>query len=222
VWSQSFIGDLYQLLGEDDTASALIEASLRMAQEQGLPYWTARALFIRGLLLAKGGQHDEGLVQMNQGLEAMQTTGAELNRAYFLAQLAETYGQVGQLEVGLAMVAEALHRMEKTEERWWEAELHRLRGALLLVQKGCNDAVSSNLPTVAEAEASLRRALDTARQQQAKALELRAALSLGRLWRRQGRREAAQQLVAEVYAWFTEGFETKDLREARAFLDALA
>lgn len=222
VWSQSFIGDLYQLLGEDDTASALIEASLRMAQEQGLPYWTARALFIRGLLLAKGGQHDEGLVQMNQGLEAMQTTGAGLNRAYFLAQLAETYGQVGQLEVGHAMVAEALHLMEKTEERWWEAELHRLRGALLLVQKGCDDAISSDLPTVAEAEASLQRALDTARQQQAKALELRAALSLGRLWQRQGRHQAAQHLVAEVYAWFTEGFDTSDLREARAFLDALS
>lgn len=163
-------------------------------------YATQRAPFIRGLLLAKGGHHHEGLVQMNQGLEARQTTGAGLNRAYFLAQLAETYGRVGQPEGGLALVAEALELMKKTGERWWEAELHRLRGALLLVHKGSDDAISSDRPTVAEAEASLQRALATARQQQAKALEL----------------------LTPLFAWFTEGIDTADLRQAQALLDGLS
>jgi predicted ATPase len=159
---------------------------------------------------------------MRQGLEAMQTTGAGLNRPYFLAQLAAAYAQAEQYDAGLAAVAEALELVASTGERWWEAELHRLQGVLLLGQKGHDGPIPSHQPTVAQAEACLRQALAIARQQQARALDLRAAMSLGRLWQRQGRREEARRLLAEVYAWFTEGLGTQDLQSARALLQAWA
>ena len=135
VWSQSFIADLYQLCGEDDTALTLIESSLARATAQGLPYWEARGHFMRGLVLAKQGHGAEGIAQMRRGLAAMQTTGAGLNLAYFLAQLAEAYVQAGQSDTGLATVAEALELGDKSGEHWWEAELHRLQGVLLRYHK---------------------------------------------------------------------------------------
>jgi predicted ATPase len=222
VWSYSFIADLYQLRGEDDTALTLVEASLARATEQGLPYWEARGRFMRGLVLAKQGHGAEGIAQMRQGLAAMQITGAGLNRAYFLAQLAEAYARAGQSDTGLATVAEALELGDKSGERWWEAELHRLQGVLLLVAKGINDQAHPNPPRVAEAERCLQQALTMARQQQARALELRAAMSLSRLWRYQGRNAEARRLLVESYDWFTEGFDTADLQAARGLLDTLA
>jgi len=126
--------------------------------------------------------------------------------------LAEAYGSTGQVEAGKCVLAEALTLVDTTEERWWEAELHRLKGELLLAQSTDN---------AAEAEACFHRALDIARHQQAKSLELRAATSLSRLWRRQGKRAEAYQLLAETYGWFTEGFDTADLKEAKALLDEL-
>jgi predicted ATPase/DNA-binding winged helix-turn-helix (wHTH) protein len=221
VWSQSFIADLYQLRGDDDAALALIEASLRMAEKQGLPYWMARGLCMHGVLLAKQGRRDEGIAQMGQGLEAMRTTGAGLNRAYFLAQLAAAYAQAEQSAAGLAAVAEALELVARTGEGWWEAELHRLRGELLLVQQGTADPTPPHLPLVAEAEQCLQRALTIARQQRAKTLELRAAMSLSRFWQRQGKGAEARRLLGEVYQWFTEGFQTQDLLGARALLQGL-
>jgi predicted ATPase len=119
VWSYSFIADLYQLRGEDDTALTLIEASLARATQQGLPYWEARGRFMGGLVLAKQGQKAEGIAQMRQGLTAMQTIRSGLNRAYFLAQLAEAYAQAGQSDSGLATVAEVLELGDKSGERWW-------------------------------------------------------------------------------------------------------
>jgi predicted ATPase len=219
VWSYSFIADLYQLRGEDDTALTLIESSLARAVEQGLPYWEARGRFMQGLVLAKQGHGAEGIAQMRRGLAAMQTTGAGLNRAYFLAQLAEAYAQAGQSDTGLAMVAEALELGDKSGEHWWEAELHRLQGVLLLVQQGINDQPPANSLRVAEAERCLQQALTIARRQQARALELRAVMSLSRLWRRQGRNAEARRLLVESYNWFTEGFDTADLQAAQGLLD---
>jgi predicted ATPase len=222
VWSQSFIADLHHLCGEDDVALALIEASLAEAGKQGLPYWEARGRVMRGLVLAKQGRTSEGILQMRQGLAAMRTTGAELNRAYFLAQLSEAYARTGQAEAGLDAVTEALELVDKGGERWWEAELHRLWGELLLLSKDLNDRAQASTPTprAAEAKGCLQQALTIARQQQMRALELRAAVSLGRLWRRQGRGAEARQLLIEIYNWFTEGFDTADLR-AKALLDEL-
>jgi predicted ATPase len=139
-------------------------------------------------------------------------TGAETQRPYYLALLAEAHRKSGQAEGALEVVAEALTLVAKTGERWWEAELHRLRGELLLTASAGNHR---------EAASCFRQALAIARQQQAKSLELRAAISLSRLWQRQDKRDAARQLLAPVYGWFTEGFDTADLQEAKALLEAL-
>jgi predicted ATPase len=127
--------------------------------------------------------------------------------------LAEVSAHLGHTEDGLQALAEAHTLMEQHEERWWEAEVHRLRGVLLLRQPGTPQA---------EAEAWLQRALDVARRQEAKSLELWAAMSLARLWQQQGKRAAAHALLAPLYGWFTEGFDTADLQEAKALLEALA
>ena len=138
--------------------------------------------------------------------------GPEALRPHWLATLAEAYGRAGQPQAGLQVLAEAVTLMATTEMRWWEAEVSRLQGELLLHLPS---------PDVPQAEAAFRRALDVARRQQAKALELRAALSLARLWQGQGQPTAARQLLAEIYGWFTEGFDTADLQEAKALLAEL-
>jgi len=153
------------------------------------------------------------MAQMRQGLAAWHATGAKVIRPYGLALLAEASAKLAQHEAGLTLLAEALGITNDTEERRWDAELYRLKGELLRVRATEQDT---------EAETCFRQALDIARHQQAKSWELRAATSLARLWQRQGQRAAAHQVLAEVYGWFTEGFDTADLREAKALLDALA
>ena len=164
-----------------------------------------------GWALAMQGDAATGVAHIQQGLGAVPSVGPKLYRPYYLALLAEAYGQAGQPEVGLTCLAEALTLVEVTEGRWWEAELYRLKGELLL---------RLPLPDIPQATACFHQALDVARNQQAKALELRAALSLSRLWQQQGQRDQASQLLTEVYSWFTEGFETPDLQEARLWLEA--
>src|SRR5262245_27399208 len=159
-------------------------------------------------------QADQGIAQIQQGLNFWQATGAKLAQSYFLSMLVEAYGQVGQYTEGLQVVDAALTMRDKYGERFWEAELYRLQGELRLAQAG-------NGPKVEEAEASLQQALDVSRCLQAKTLELRAATSLARLWQFQGKRDTAHTLLAEVYGWFTEGFDTADLQEARMLLDDL-
>ena len=207
------------------------EAAIALATEQGFAVLLAGGTIFRGVTLAaqsstldtgRGrGQAEEGIAQIQQGLEAWRATGAKVFRPYGLALLAEASAQVGQIETGLTLLAEALAAANDTGERRWDAELPRLKGELLLQSgvRGPESGVST--PHFAEVEACFRRALDIARQQQAKSLELRAAMSLSRLWQRQGKRAAAHQLLAEVYHWFTEGFDTADLQEAKALLDAL-
>jgi predicted ATPase len=153
---------------------------------------------------------------MRQGLAAFRATGAELNGPYFLALLAEAYGKAGQTQEGLTVLSEALNVVDKTLGRNHEAELYRLRGELTLQQE---PQVSREVTQ--EAEGYFLKASDIARKQQAKSLELRAVMSLARLWQRQGKKEEARQLLAEIYGWFTEGFDTKDLQEAKALLEEL-
>ena len=184
---------------------------------------------MQGWAQAAQGHAEEGLAQLLQGWAAYQATGAALFRSYFLSLLAETYGHGRQPEAGLRVLTEALAAEHTSGEHFYTAELYRLRGELLL-QSGAwapESSVSPPLsavwnPHAAEAEDCFHQALALARQQQAKALELRAATSLSRLWQQQGKRAEARQLLAEVYCWFTEGFDTVDLQEAKALLDALS
>jgi predicted ATPase len=168
---------------------------------------------LRGWALAHQGQVKEGIEQITQGLRAHRGTGAVAQRLYFLALLAEAYDIMGQPEEGLTVLTEALTLTETTGERWHEPELRRLKGELLLQQSSDNQA---------EAETCFHHAITIARSQQAKSLELRAATSLARLWQQQGKRQEAHDLLAPVYNWFTEGFDTADLKDAKVLLDELA
>jgi predicted ATPase len=176
---------------------------------------------MRGWAVAVREHSPEGLVQIRQGLDTYRSTGAEFQRPHFLTLLAEASGLLGQPEGGLAALEEALTLMEQTGERYYEAELHRQRGELLLLRAASGRPAQGNQEQH-EAETCFQHALDVARQQQAKSLELRTAMSLARLWQGQGKRADARVLLAEVYDWFTEGFDTPDLQEAKALLEALA
>jgi predicted ATPase len=158
------------------------------------------------------GQGEAGLAQVRQGIAALRATGAMLNVPFFYILLADVAAHLGHQEDGLQALAEAHTLVEQQEERWGEAEVYRLRGVLLLRQTRTPQA---------EAEACFQRALDVARRQQAKSLELRAAVSLSRLWQHQGKRAEAHELLAPIYDWFTEGFDTADLQEAKALLEEL-
>jgi predicted ATPase len=205
---------LHQHRGEIALAHEYAEASLTLAGEHALTYWQTLGHIRRGALLAAQGQHTEGLSEMRQGLAAYRARGARVSLPIFLTQLAEVYGQQGQTAEGLRWLAEAQQAMRQGGERSWEAEQYRLQGGLLLRQPG-------DEPTGA-AEAGLQRALEVARQQHARSWELRAAMSLARLWQQQGKRQAAYELLAPVYQWFTEGFDTADLQQAQALLNTLA
>jgi predicted ATPase len=190
---------------------AYAEAMLALATAQGFEHRVAQGRIMWGWALAMQGDAATGVAHIQQGWGAVQRTGQKLYHPYHLTLLAEAYSEAGQPELGLPCLTEALTLLEATEERWWEAEVWRLKGELLL---------RLPLPDIPQAEACLHQALDVARRQQARALELRAALSLGRLWQQQGKRDQARQLLTEVYSSFTEGFETPDLQEARVWLEA--
>jgi class 3 adenylate cyclase/predicted ATPase len=202
----------HQLRREERAAQERAEAAIILAQEQGFPVWMALGSILRGWALAQQGQAKEGIEQITQGLMTYRATGAELLRPYYLVLLAEAQETIGEPEAGLTALAEALTLTETTGGRWCEPELHRLQGALLVQQHADNQA---------KAEHCVHQAIDIARSQQAKSLELRAATSLARLWQQQGKRQEAHDLLAPVYHWFTEGFDTADLQEAKALLVAL-
>jgi class 3 adenylate cyclase/predicted ATPase len=188
------------------------EAAVALSTEQGFTVLAAMGTSVRGWALAMQGQGQEGMRQVRRAITALQDTGAALFVPYFCAVLADVAAHLGHTPDGLQALAEAYTLVEKQEERYWEAEVCRLRGVLLLRQTGIPQA---------EAETWLQRALDVARHQQAKSLELRAAMSLARLWQQQGKRAEAHELLASIYGWFTEGFDTADLQEAKALLEAL-
>jgi TOMM system kinase/cyclase fusion protein len=213
-WALSWTAALYQLRREVQEARERAEGAFTHSSEQGFPFFVAHGMVLRGWALVQQGQETEGTAQLHQGLAAYRATGAELERSHWLALLADVYGSIGQIEEGLHVLAEALAEGHRHGIRYYEAELYRLKGELLLRQQ--------TVPDAHQAEACFHQALDVARHQGAKSWELRATLSLARLWQRQGKRAAARQLLAEIYAWFTEGFDTADLQEARALLAVLA
>ena len=216
-----FAAILHQFRREGQLTQEWAEAGLALATEQGFAVLRANGTIFRGWALAqrsheldaRQGQREEGMAQMQQGLAAWRATGSETFRPYGLALLAEAVAQVGQMEEGLTLLAEALVVANATGERRWDAELHRLQGELLLARSAEHGT---------EAEACFRQALDIARRQEAKSWELRAATSLSRLWQQHGKRTEAHALLAPLYGWFTEGFDTADLQEARTLLAALA
>jgi predicted ATPase len=193
------------------------EAGILLATEQGFPFWVAFGTMLRGWALAEQGQVEEGITQMRQGLAAWRAAGANGGRPYFLGLLAEACGKARQLEEGLTLLTEALAVVEKNEEHRHEAELYRLKGELTLQSESQSREVCRQA-----AEACFLKAIEVARHQQAKSLELRAVMSLSRLRQQQGKRQEAHQLLSEIYHWFTEGFDTRDLQEAKALLAELA
>jgi predicted ATPase len=222
---------LHQLRREGQAVQERAEAEITLATEQGFSPVLTWGTIMRGWAVAEQGQTKEGIAQMHQGLAAYRATGGEIGRSYYLALLAEVYGKVGQTEEGLSVLAEALAQVDKTGERYHEPELYRLKGQLTLQQfqvSGFKFQVPNtqhSAPSTqveAEAEVCFHKAIDVARRQQAKSLELRAVMSLSRLWQQQGKKAEARQMLAEIYNWFTEGFDTKDLQEAKALLEQLA
>ncbi len=202
---------LNQFRRDVEEVDRVAEATITHAREYGFHYYLAWAEVLRGWSRAARGAHEQGIAEIRGGLEVLQRT-AGVRLPYYRALLAEACGWAGRIDEALLALAEAFAEVEKTEERWWEGELHRLRGELLRSDEMNQDA---------EAEACFRKAIDVARGQQAKSLELRGAVSLGRLWRDEGKRNQARQLLSEVHDWFTEGFETTDMRDAKSLLEEL-
>jgi len=189
-----------------------VDALLTLATAQQFPQWVAHGTFWQGWILTVQGQGAAGLAQMHQGVAAIVATGQRVSQPRYLALLAEAMGHAGQVEEGLRLLAEALTAFEESGRGDMLAEAYRIQGELRRRQA---------IPDAAQAEACFQQALAIACRQQAKSWELRAATSLARLWQQQGKRTDAHQLLAEVYGWFTEGFDTADLQEARALLETL-
>jgi predicted ATPase len=204
---------LYWLRREVKATQEQAEALIALSHEHGFTLREALGVTLRGWALAEQGREEEGVAQIRQGLAATQATGADYFRPHSLALLAEAYGKARQAGKGLSTVSEALTWVNKTEGRWCEAELYRLKGELTLQSQP-----ESHKSKVEEAEACFLQAIEIARQQSAKSWELRAVMSLARLWQQQGKKGDAHQMLAEIYNWFTEGFDTKDLQEAKALL----
>ncbi len=224
---------LHQFRREGLATYEQAEAITALAREQGFTLREAEGTVLRGWALAERGQGEEGIAQLRQGLATTRAMGAELYTPYFLGLLAEAYATIGQSEEGLIVLAEAFAVEDKTGERHYEAEISRLKGELTLQQESQNAKVkmqkskvpkpkSQILEPESEAEACFLKAIEIAQRQQAKSFELRATVSLAQLWQQQGKHHEAHQMLSEIYAWFTGGFDTKDLQEAKALLGALS
>jgi predicted ATPase len=204
-----FAARLHRWRHEVQAVQELAQAIIQVGAENDIALAQAQEME-DAWVLCEQGHPEEGPARFHRGLAAWQAAGMENHRPEFLAVLAEMYGKSGQTEEGLAALDEALALVDRTDERYYEAELHRLKGELLLMRSA-----------QVEAEASFHKAIEVAREQSAKSLELRAVTSLSRLWQQQGKRDKAWQMLAEIYGWFTEGFDTVDLRDAKALLDEL-
>ena len=227
---------LYFSRSEVQTSQAHTEALIALATDQEFPDWVRLGTAQRGAGLVEQGEVEAGIAQLHEGLVGMQALGQEMGRPYYIACLAKAYGKQGQTEEGLRVMAEALAAMDRIGERFYEAELYRLKGELTLAQSSVQSLESgvqenqkakgksqkAKVPNPkSQAEACFQKAIEIARRQQAKSLELCATISLARLWQSQGKHHEAHNMLVEVYGWFTEGFETKDLREAKMLLESL-
>ena len=187
------------------------DVAIQICNEQSFPFWGLASKCLHGSALAERSTQHEGVYAMRDALSSYEGIGGGIYRPELTGLLSIGLARTGQIEEALRTIAEALRTVEQSQERWWHAELHRLNGATRMLPG--DDA--------AAAEIAFEEALRIARNQQAKSWELRAAMSLARLWRDQGKPQQARELLAPVYGWFTEGFDTRDLKEAKALLDAL-
>lgn len=225
-----FAAVLHQLRREERMAREHAEAAIAVSREQGLAMYPALATVIRGWSLFEQQQQDGAIEQMREGIEALQATGTEFVRPHFLGLLAEALGKARQHEEALRMLEDALSLTHRNSERYYQAELYRLKGELLLMQSKCRGV--SRMATggrvvvdplvVAQAETCFTESIKIAQQQQAKSWELRAVMSLARLYQNQNKREEARALLTQIYDSFTEGLETTDRREAKALLEELS
>jgi predicted ATPase/class 3 adenylate cyclase len=210
AFALNFSAWLHQFRRDREAAHNEIRAAIAVSKQQAFPLWLAMATPLEGWALVEEGQSEKGFAQLRQGMADFRATGAAVFWPNILALLAESHAKVGQAETGLSVLEEALTATRQNGECVYEAALHRLKGELWLQQV---------VPDEQQAETCFHKALAVARLQQAKALELRAAMSLSRLWYLQGKCEDAHDLLAPVYDWFTEGFDMADLLEAKALLD---
>jgi len=202
----------HQFRQEGSAAQESAEAVIALCTKHGFPFHLAAGNLYRGRALAQQGKTQEGIAQIQNALVALRSIGSEIGLPMFYSWLAEAFGKEGQTEEALAMLTEGLDTVDRTGERFYESELHRLKGELTLMQ-GAHET---------EAEACFHQAIEVARRQQARSLELRATVSLCCLCQKQGKTEEARQMLQEIYGWFTEGFDTKDLKEAKALLEELS
>ena len=210
VWASVLAAMLHKLLGEKQATQDHVDAAIMRAQERGLTLFLSWARILQSAHLAAQGQHEPAVIQARASLNVFPASGTAVWEPFYRAQLAEIHGQAGELDEGLAVLAEALEINDRRGERWYEAELYRLEGELRM-QSSDRQA----------AEASFQKALEIAIAQQAKSLELRAATSLAQLWQRQGKRDDAQRLLEGVCKWFTEGLDTSDMHVAKSLLKSI-
>jgi predicted ATPase len=196
-----------------EAAKAQLDELRSLAEQKGAGQWKAVGILAGGGISAQTGRPADAVQAITSGLAAYQVTGATLLVPCFSSYLAKAHAETGHFNDAWHCIDEAITAVETTKEKWFEADIHRIAGEI---------ALSHPQPDAAKAEAHFQRALSVARQQQAKSWELRAAMSMARLWRDQGKRREARELLAPVYGWFTEGFDTIDLKEAKALLDELA
>jgi len=219
----NFSAWLYQARKEPQAVQLCIETVITLLGEEGSSYRLAQARILRGWAQVEQEQVTEGIILIQQGLSTWKATGAKALLPYYLA-LAEAYHKAGNTVAGLDALTSAMEHVNKTEERWYEAELYRLKGELMLPKFQVSSSPQPLIPSTqaeAEAEACFQKAIDIARQQEAKSLELRATASLARLWQQQGKQREAHTSLSTIYNWFTEGFETADLQEAKVLLAQL-
>jgi tRNA A-37 threonylcarbamoyl transferase component Bud32/predicted ATPase/RecA/RadA recombinase len=212
AFALTFGCEFYWFLRDFQKVKKYTEPLVQLAAEKGFVYWEAHGLFYQGEAKTLEGEVEEGIAQMNQAIGACRATGTETCLTRLRARLAEACVKVGQIEQGLTAIAEGLEVRRKYDERYYESELIRLKGELLMM-KGEAEA---------EVESCFRQAIEVARELQAKSLELRAVMSLSRLLQKQDKKEDARKMLAEIYGWFTEGFDTGDLKEAKSLLDELS
>jgi predicted ATPase len=203
---------LHLLTGDYATATAQAQELIALAEEKGALMWKAAGMVDRGFVLALTGNPSDAIQMILSGITAWRSAGSTLNIPRFLLHLLRAYAELGQFEQAWRSIGEAMAAIENTKEKSWEGEVHRTAGEIALMSPD---------PDEAKAEAYFERALVVAREQQAKSWELRAVMSLSRLWRDQGKRQQAYDLLAPVYGWFTEGFDSLDLKQAKALLDEL-
>jgi predicted ATPase len=204
---------IYLHCGDYYSVNAVLAELAQLVDEKGAVYWKTNGLVARGVLGSLTDKDFDAVNLLTTGLKAYQATGATVFLPWYLTHLATAYASLSQYDDARRVISEALEAVDRTNERWCEAEVFRVAGEIAMI---------SPEPDVAKAEADFDRALAVARQQQAKSWELRAAMSLARLWRSQGKAQQARELLAPVYGWFTEGFETRDLKEAKTLLEQLA